>query len=112
MSIERFSIGAKGRRYDPSGVRSFSLMHTGGGATSLHPRANGLQAFGLNEANSPTVSEESRDCPPLLIAPDNFSEISFEASHFQDLTRGSNLDPDFELDGLKRSRCALTCLPI
>ena len=35
LSIERFSINANGRRCDPSGVRSFSPQHTGGGATSL-----------------------------------------------------------------------------
>ena len=36
--------------------------------------ANGLQAFSLNWASSPTVREESRDCPPLSIAPDNFHQ--------------------------------------
>ncbi len=65
ISIERFSINAKGRRCDPSGVRSFSPHAHRGWSDLAPPPANGLQAFGLNEASSLTVREESRDCPPL-----------------------------------------------
>jgi hypothetical protein len=69
ISIERFSINANGRRCDPSGVRSFSPHADRGWSGFAPPPANGLQAFGLNEASSLTVREQSRDCPPLLNAP-------------------------------------------
>jgi len=59
ISIERFSINAHGRRCDPSGVRSFSPHGHRGWSDLAPPPANGLQAFGLNEASSPTVREES-----------------------------------------------------
>ena len=69
FSIEHFSVSTNGGRCDPSGVDPFLLIRTRGWSDLAPPPANGLQAFGLNEASSPTVREESRDCPPLLIAP-------------------------------------------
>ena len=51
----------------------FLVIRTRGVERPRSTPANGLQAFGLNEASGATVMEESRDCPPLLIAPDNFN---------------------------------------
>ena len=53
----------------PPGCVPFLLSIPGVERPLSPPPANGLQAFGLNEASSLTVREESRDCPPLLIAP-------------------------------------------